>query len=294
MKRICAAVFCVLLISGCVGQSKTPAEPASSDAQIASSSSSEPLSDEKLPLYDSMWWCARHESNLDKLPPQILMEQQETAYVLSQAIMNTMDYFGTIPDFDGIEHADPAALTCVAIYRTPDIQFPRSFSGGDEGVFEFDPPNHVLGRLVSRERKEHERFLEGMWYADDVAVTLRYLFGDGVEQALEDIPHRGDTLYYYYPQEQIYAMGGAFGGPMWRYPQITAYKTIENGYRVEATMIFALDAETPLEVNDVVLTKENFEQAAKSCARYRFVFKQAEDGRLLLDGVKTLRERQTR
>ena len=292
---ICAVIATIL--TGCssaqAAASSLPIESSSATVQSESStavssltqSSSEPP--HRFEIYGGYVGNTDDATLIAELPPQILIDEP-ICYRLSQAIMN-LSYFGGTDwrvEFDSIDKASYADLMLGALYHTPSIIIPLESSG--DTWYSKDYPNHPLVALLNHEMAEG-RWLEELYYQEDVEKTFRYLYGSRTASPRVEFFHSDLMPYYYYKVEGVYGICGAFGGPMRPYPQVTGYKKTTDGYTVDVISPWALDKDTPLEENGVPLTKENFMELTKKRDWIRYTFVTAEDGRFLLNGVKYLR-----
>lgn len=284
----CSAGEAVASSSQPVG-SATVGEPAHESSSAASSlAQSSTALPTRFETYDGWIVDLDMEQLTADLPPQLLVDEP-ICYRLSQAIMN-LSYFGGTDwtfEFDSIGKANLGDLMLGALYHTPEIKLPLDYSS-DIGYYSKEFPNHPLVELLSREYAEG-RGIETLFYQDDVERTFRFLYGDGYFKSHEELTHGDLYPYYYYKKEGVYGSFSGFGGPMWPYPQVTDYTKTDDGYSVDVISIWALDKENPLEEDDVSLTKKNFMKLTQKLDWIRYTFITAEDGRLLLDGVKYLR-----
>jgi hypothetical protein len=284
-------------LAGCssaqAAASSLPIESSSAAAQQGSSAavSSFTQSNTEPPhRFETFGWYVGNTDDatlIAELPPQLLIDEP-ICYRLSQAVMNITYYGGTEwqVEFNSISKANYDDLMLGALYHTPSIRAPMHFSKDVWSCKEY--PDHPFVALFNHESEEG-RFIEELFYAEDVERTFRYLYGNSLIESDTDFPHRDVQPYYYYKKEGVYGLTVAFGGPMWPYPQVTDYKKTADGYSVDIISPWALDKVNPLEENGVPLTKENFMELTQKRDWIRYTFIIAEDGRFLLNGVKYLR-----
>ncbi len=274
---------------------QAPAAEVSSSLQESSSDITSPIQDGEPASFfhnDEDWWIMRDTGDeyLAELPPQLLMDEPY-CYELAVTIMHVNDFGGTrwTKEFNGIENACLDDLLLIALYRTPNIDFPVSFSS-ETGFKSAEYPNHPLVDALNREWAEKGHDSTALYYAQEVEKTFDFLFGYRFLKSDGTFDHHDVSPYDYLPDEAVYSQCGDWGGPMWFYPQVTSYEKTADGVTAEAVSIFALDKETPLEEDDVPLTKENFMELTNRRDWMRYTFKTAGDGRLVLDGVQYIRK----
>lgn len=298
-KRIAAALTaCLVLLAGCsltTRDNSSPEQgPEESPAQgEGASAAGENLLEQMDALYAQLddsrkpeqdYSMITYEYDAQTMPPQLALDEEE-AYEIAALVMNYLYFGGNIlEDFDEIDNIYRPAMIQTALYRTTPIVYDWQYSMGD-GQYEYLGPfdNHVISALMKHEVEEG-RALSDFVYADSVEKNIRQLFGDEV-----DFYHMDLDPYYYYAREGVYARAGDFGGPMYPYPQITAYERTEDGLTCELTLVHSLDRETPMNAGGEDLTAENFEEATASLAQYRYTFATAPDGHYILASLKTVR-----
>lgn len=293
-------ILSVTLTSCTAGEAQESASQAStveisSSLQESSSDTSSLMPDGEPASFfhnDEDWWIMKDTGDeyLAELPPQ-LMADEPYCYELAVTIMHVNGHGGTrwTKEFDGIENACLDDLLQIALYRTPSIDFPVSFSS-ETGYISAEYPNHPFLDALNRELAENTHGSEALYYAQEVEKTFDVLFGYRFLNSDGTFDHRDEPPYFYLPDVEVYNQYADWGGPMWFYPQITSYEKTADGIIVEAVSIFALDKETPLEEDDVPLTKENFMELTQNEDWIRYTFKTAGDGRLVLDGVQYIRK----
>lgn len=219
----------------------------------------------------------------EHLPPQ-LIKNEPRAYALSQQIRALLYPSDNVTaDFASIESAYRPALLQMAIYHTAPLDINWSWDPETKAFSVSSYQDHVIPALIKHEVQEG-RSPSDIYSGESVRATMQQLFGDDVEYFDMDT-----APYYYYAREDVYFRVGDFGGPYWRYPQITAYQETDTGVTVETVLVWALDKDTPLEVDGTPLTAQNFEALTAKNTKLRLTFQKAEDGRLVLSAWQTLR-----
>ena len=304
-----AAILAALLLSSCT-QPPAPASGASSSAAQSTESSSqgapEPgntpeavsileqmdalyaqLDTAPLPQQENGLWLGYIDlakGTLEHLPPQ-LIKNEPRAYELAQQIRAVLFPQDNLPyDFTSLEEAYRPALLQTAIYHTAPLDLNWSWDAETNTLVVSTYQDHVISALLKNELTEG-RYPTAAYSGQDVRATMRTLYGDELDYADMDV-----SPYYYYAREDVYFQMGDWGGPMWRYPQITAYTETDETVVCEAVIIYALDKETPLEENGTVLTPQNFESLTAKYPKFRLTFTKADDGRLTLSAWQTLRK----
>lgn len=274
---VLAAALVLMALSGCGAKVSEPQPlPQSSQGETIAL---EPTN-EKIPAVELSYnYFSFNDTLPDDLPQQLVMDE-ETAYRLARTIQNFLFYGeNRLGDFDGQLQGEIPGLVETVVYHTNPINF--VFSYDETGFTSEEYPNHVITKL-SEQLVEQGKYPCAIIYAEDAKETAVRLFGDAVQYQ-----DASAGFFEYFPEEGVYIQFGDIGGARWPYPQITSYSKTEDGYVCEAILVWAIDKETPIQLGDVELTKENFAQATAGAQKLRYHFKE-QDGRLILTGLKTI------
>ncbi len=277
MKQKLNLLFLIIIVcisTGCTAATYSAPQPSSGQV----SSHTENLSNERIPLREESRFFSFQDALPQNLPPQIISDDEE-AYRLALTIRNYLFYGkNSLEDFS--RQVNGGALE-TAIYHTIPLDLRYSYGLGEGFVCE-EYPNHVITGLVE-ELVRKGKDPAAIFYADAVRATAKKLFGEDV--AYKDA---GAAFYEYFPEQDVYIQFGDLPQTWFLYPQITAYRKTDDGYTCEAILVWALDSDTPMKVNDTALTKDNFEQVTSGSEKYRYTFTSQQDGLLVLRELQTL------
>lgn len=282
MKRLTGINFLIVMMLVCTSCTAMPSNPQQEDSSSFTSFIAADLSNEKIPLQNENYYFSFEDALPQDLPPQ-LIEDNETAYRLSLTVSDFLFYGGNrLDDFDEKTKENAEGVLETAIFHTTPLNLNYSYGVGEGFVCE-DYPNHAITKLVERLVRDG-RDPTAIFYADDVKDTAEKLFGQAVKYKDADV-----AFYGYFPEKKVYVQFGELSGPRLPYPQITSYSKTEQGYTCDAVLVAALDKDTPITIDDITLTKENFEELTSKNEKYRYTFTKQTDGIFILTGLKTLK-----
>lgn len=294
------ALAAALLLSGCsgltIGSSSRTEQDTQQPLNVGQSAAvqenteeqqEEPLSTEKIPtemesqgvfVQDYQQW------DRENLPSQYLMEMDDTALMLIEQVQNVAVDTNPVDLFDGIEHAKTNSLLYTALEKTPAVDLQVEIEDG-QIVENEQYPNHVLTKLLQNELEEG-RDLREFYYQEDVTAVYSQLFGEGRTLNFQDLCPN----YYYYAREGVFAHKGE-KSERFIWPMLVGYAESKVSMTVDLLLTERVAPEQPLlytkeDGSKVELTAENYIRELAGEPVYRYTFDKAEDGHLVLDGVR--------
>ncbi len=290
-----------LLLSGCSGLTIGSSEKQEQDTQqslnVGQSTAQkekteeeqeEPLSNEKIPTeMESQGVFVAHYQDWDResLPSQYLMEMDDTALMLIEQVQNVTADTQPVDLFDGIEHASMNSLLRVALDKTPAIDLEVEVVDGRIEAVGENYANHVLTKLLQNELEEG-RDLREIYYQEDVTAVYSQLFGEGRTLSFQDLCPN----YYYYAREGVFAHKGE-KTERFIWPMLVGYTDSKVSMTVDLLLTERVDETQPLlytkaDGTQVELSAENYVEELAGEPVYRYTFDKAQDGHLVLDGVR--------
>lgn len=223
---------------------------------------------------------------------QYLYKDDAIAALLTRKIQPFILYNSFIlEDFDGINNINCNLAQFVAYIQSPVIYTRVNFIDYIE-----EYPNHIISQLVHYEKDVNNIDIDDLRYTDDMKEILIYLFGNENENLLDienDIIFEG-MVYRCDKNAGVVYLGGTVGYNSGS-PQITSYTKTEDGYICDAILVPPYDnlyyddgSVTPVKGTIKIDDIAKLTAYAYLMPKYRFEFKEASDGRLILNSQKTL------
>ncbi len=271
------AATVMLLATGCSQGNGTPSisEPSPDIAMVSydnlireMDSLYAMLDTSRLPQKDNGYWQDATEA---EMPPQLVSDHPLAMQIALHIRKGYLYADGNLLEpFGDIDESFRPAILQTALYTTASVDWGELDDEGNS-----TNPDHVLTWLVKNEIEE-QRMPSALLYASDVDETIATYYGD-----LDFMHMTPPNHYLYYGREEVYCQIGDYGGPAWRYPQITSIQETDDGVVCEAVLVWAMSPDEPMWTDENVdLTADNFLSATVESPLYRYTFRQENDGRL--------------